>query len=345
MSTAYNCECRFKVEWEDLSPSVQARFKSIEESSNYNNIISSMNSRIDSLQSQINIIQNSILDYDNKLNNITNNIPKKVSDLVNDSNYQTKDQIDKSINDTANSLTNTIEQNYYSKLDLKHRLRPPLKRNTSYLQGDICFHDSLPSYAYLECIQAGVTGPDEPSVLGGGNNSLLPPNSLSDGTTLFIVRDIRCKYRTGEIVALMGTPKEQDYLLLCDGSSINAELYPELVAVLGKNTLPNLIDGKFLEGWVKSGEYKDAGLPNITGYTTRKEGHWMNATLSNVGEGEGALFYANTANEGLIMTYNDGQFKAYTLGFDASRSNPIYGSSTLVQPRSMTIKYYICYAG
>ena len=107
MSTAYNCDCRFKVTWEDLSPSVQARFKNIEESSNYSNIISSLNSKINSLQSTVNIIQNSILDYDNKLNNITNNIPKKVSDLVNDSNYQTKDQIDKIINNITNSNNTT----------------------------------------------------------------------------------------------------------------------------------------------------------------------------------------------------------------------------------------------
>lgn len=107
MSTAYNCECRFKVEWEDLAPALQSRFKKTEESSNISNIISSINSKIESLQSQINIIQNSILDYDNKLNNITNNIPKKVSDLVNDSNYQTKDQIDKIINDITNSNNTT----------------------------------------------------------------------------------------------------------------------------------------------------------------------------------------------------------------------------------------------
>lgn len=114
MSTAYNCECRFKVEWEDLAPSLQARFKSIEESSNYSNIISSLNSKINSLQSTVNIIQNSILDYDNKLNNITNNIPKKVSDLINDSNYQTKDQIDKIINNITNSnntTNNLLNQN------------------------------------------------------------------------------------------------------------------------------------------------------------------------------------------------------------------------------------------
>lgn len=100
MSTIYNnCNYRFKVEWEDLAPSLQARFKKLYEL------------------------------FDLNLNFL---------------------------------------QNYYTKMDLRHRLRPPLRRNTSYAKGDICFHDSLPSYAYLECVQAGITGPDDPSVLGGG---------------------------------------------------------------------------------------------------------------------------------------------------------------------------------
>ena len=42
-----------------------------------------------------------------------------------------------------------------------HQLRPPLKRSTAYAKGDICFHDSLPSYAYLECITAGTTAETE----------------------------------------------------------------------------------------------------------------------------------------------------------------------------------------
>ena len=47
-----------------------------------------------------------------------------------------------------------------------HQLRPPLKRSTAYVKGDICFHDSLPSYAYLECITAGTTAETEPSFGG-----------------------------------------------------------------------------------------------------------------------------------------------------------------------------------
>lgn len=30
MSTANNCDCRFKVDWEDLSPTLQARLLKIE---------------------------------------------------------------------------------------------------------------------------------------------------------------------------------------------------------------------------------------------------------------------------------------------------------------------------
>lgn len=47
-----------------------------------------------------------------------------------------------------------------------HQLRPPLKRSTAYTKGDICFHDSLPSYAYLECITAGTTAETEQDFVG-----------------------------------------------------------------------------------------------------------------------------------------------------------------------------------
>lgn len=153
---------------------------------------------------------------------------------------------------------------------------------------------------------------------------------------MFIVRDMRCKYRTGQIVPLWGTPAEYDYLLLCDGSQISAELYPELVKVLGGNTLPDLI-GRFLEGAGSAGEYKEAGLPNITG-----SGALGTAANYNVSNCEGAIY-----RDGINKKYQEtnGSNNGDTTYFDASKSNPIYGSSTTVQPKSMTVKYYICYAG
>ena len=51
-----------------------------------------------------------------------------------------------------------------------HQLRPSLKRATAYAKGDICFHDSLPSWAYLECITAGTTSKTEQDF--GGAESL-----------------------------------------------------------------------------------------------------------------------------------------------------------------------------
>lgn len=175
-------------------------------------------------------------------------------------------------------------------------------------------------------------------ILGGGRAS----DHLTDGTATFIVRDMRCKYRTGQIVPLWGTPAEYDYLLLCDGSQISAELYPELVKVLGGNTLPDLV-GRFLEGAGSAGEYKEAGLPDIYGFLQA----WGDRGAA-FQEGGGAFVIGD---KGITCyptdaRYRDMAYRQYPYtDFYASRSNPIYGSSTTVQPKSMTVKYYICYAG
>ena len=235
-----------------------------------------------------------------------------------------KDLIDHNSNAKGNSHPN--------------QLRPPLKRSTAYAKGDICFHDSLPSWAYLECITAGTTAETEHD-FGGGRAS----DHLTDGTATFIVRDMRCKYRTGQIVPMWGTPAEYDYLLLCDGSQISAELYPELVAVLGGNTLPDLL-GRFLEGAGSAGEYKEAGLPNIKGEITNTPGGY--GILDNRPDymyiTSGAFYKIQTSQSN---TYLAARAPSCNFGIDASKSNHIYGSSTTVQPKSMTVKYYICYAG
>lgn len=168
---------------------------------------------------------------------------------------------------------------------------------------------------------------------------------LTDGTATFIVRDMRCKYRTGQIVPLWGTPAEYDYLLLCDGSQISVELYPELVKVLGGNTLPDLV-GRFLEGAGSAGEYKEAGLPNVTGSINKTQSglSLMNGrkTDTKIDRALSAIF-DNYIVSGTTGATGNNMITGIT--FDASKSNPIYGSSTTVQPKSMTVKYYICYAG
>ena len=149
---------------------------------------------------------------------------------------------------------------------------------------------------------------------------------------------MRCKYRTGQIVTIWRTPAEYDYLLLCDGSQISAELYPELVAVLGGNTLPDLV-GRFLEGADSAGEYKRAGLPNIEGQVNAVL-YLCTGTSVSTGALSDTAVSDHTNLSGQFAANHDGNLK-----LDASKSNSIYGSSTTVQPKSMTVKYYICYAG
>lgn len=58
------------------------------------------------------------------------------------------------------------------------------KPSQTYTIGDIAYSPTLPSYAYLECIQAGTTGSTEPIWPAVGDN-------VTDGTVEWVVRDIR----------------------------------------------------------------------------------------------------------------------------------------------------------
>ncbi len=123
-----------------------------------------------------------------------------------------------------------------------------------------------------------------------------------------------------------------------NGASLSRAMYPDLFSVIG--TTHGAVDdehfnlpdkrGRFAEGAAVAGEYKEAGLPNITGNLP--------------------LLYSTSA-------YNNGAFSAtgvdfrlsgssgvdgVTSGsFDASRSSSIYGRSTTVQPSSVTVRYII----
>ena len=85
----------------------------------------------------------------------------------------------------------------------------------------------------------------------------------------------------------------------------------------------------------------EAGLPNITGATWRIP---TNSTTTTDAEGQffGALYAANTvADRGFSPTAGRYGVTPY---FDASRSNPIYGKSTTVQPQAIQYPYYIVLA-
>ena len=95
------------------------------------------------------------------------------------------------------------------------------------------------------------------------------------------------------------------------------------------------VSNRVLEG--NNHGYIEAGLPNITGILG--QGDCAAATYNVTRTG---AFYTVNANSRSMMfdrlnvtnTYGD-------TGFDASRSNPIYGNSNTVQPKSVLFMFYI----
>ncbi len=102
-----------------------------------------------------------------------------------------------------------------------HQLRPPLKRSTAYTKGDICFHDSLPSYACLECITAGTTAKNEP-VFTDVNTT------ITDGTATFrvitSVRKVNGNYadKNGNISVNVATQSMNGLLSAADKKKLDS---------------------------------------------------------------------------------------------------------------------------
>ena len=127
--------------------------------------------------------------------------------------------------------------------------------------------------------------------------------------------------------------------LKADGRAVGRETYAELYAAIGTTfgegdgqtsfNLPDLID-RFAQGSVVPGQKVEAGVPNVTGYFTNVATGGVESTNA-----AGAFAFdqkqarqAETAQ--LICGYA-------SFSIDASRSNPIYGTSTTVQPPALTL--------
>ena len=130
----------------------------------------------------------------------------------------------------------------------------------------------------------------------------------------------------------------------CNGQS--CATYPELVAVLGKNTVPDY-RGRFLEGNTVAGMVKEAGLPNIEGKITNDPGDPSDYHTEVFDNAESGTF-TGPFIKGPWVSYEVGlPLLSYVnsapeyIGFDASRCSSIYGASDTVQPPSVTVRYLI----
>ena len=143
----------------------------------------------------------------------------------------------------------------------------------------------------------------------------------------------------GSIIPFGGNIITSNMFKLCDGSVLDRIKYKVLFSVIGTTygegdgvstfNLPNLI-GRFLEGAIEAGEYKEAGLPNITGKIYQVSGSF------NSKGGENSLTY-DRYRAGVISSGES--FDLVNFNLDASKSSAIYGRSNTVQPNSVTCKY------
>lgn len=148
----------------------------------------------------------------------------------------------------------------------------------------------------------------------------------------------------GFILSYGGNGAVPEGFLPCNGASVSRATYARLFAVIGDTygcvdgehfNLPNSTD-LFLMGSDTAGTKKEAGLPNIEGSAMFK------GIETCVGTG---VFADSSAQK---TSWNYGHLNADvnnqgTIVIDASKSNPIYGNSTTVQPPALTTRFMVKY--
>ena len=224
-----------------------------------------------------------------------------------------------------------------------------LQCNHSYQVGDIAYHNSLPSWARLECVKAGMTGASIPNLAEVHKCGIM----VTDGNAVWIVDDVRDGARVGDIIL---RPTLRDGYIKANGATVKASEYPRLLAWVqesnmtvtaeqyaqdcskyvydsaqDKLTLPNAT-GRVLMGG-ESVKSIEAGLPNITGELV----YWGGTVFY----GSGA-FLDSKKKDQHGLAGNDDKDNTSAL-FDASKSNPIYGRSDTVQPPALSLIAQIKY--
>ena len=227
-----------------------------------------------------------------------------------------------------------------------------LQRSKTYTVGDIAYHKALPSWARLECVKAGMTGASIPNLAEVHKCGIM----VTDGNAVWILDDVRDGARVGDIIL---RPTLRDGYIKANGATVKGSEYPRLLAWVqeagmtvtaeqyaqdcskyvydaaqDKLTLPNMI-GRVLQGGetVKS---VGAGLPNIKGSFS---GHRLGDQAESTHR-DGAFYLTGHSER---QAEGGGWANMPIFNFDASKSNPIYGSSETVQPPALSLIAQIKY--
>ena len=183
--------------------------------------------------------------------------------------------------------------------------------------------------------------------MGGGNLEEVLKGLIEKINNLEELIDNIQKLKVGSIIMYSGNDDNIDDFLMCNGSAVSRETYQKLFDVIGTIygsgdgsttfNLPNLID-RFVEGSSTPGTVKEAGLPNLVGYSDTVGFSDMRF------EPTGCFYPAEEWNAGTFnIVEKTGTAGANVVRFDASHGNPTYGKSDTVQPNSLTLKYLIKY--
>ncbi|MBS4773514.1 MAG: tail fiber protein [Proteobacteria bacterium] len=194
-----------------------------------------------------------------------------------------------------------------------------------------CPFDKTKAYCVDEITCASLGFNDTVSECPG--DYTLCPSDSTKGKCIF-------EARPGDLKYSLRTSNHNGWLL-CNGASYSSAQYPELYEAIKDSFGTNLpsYSGYFLKAAATSSAssfktYEQAGLPNITGSIAYgAPGNYQNYT-------SGALYASVKSGSKGIGNGGD----TYGLGFDASKSNSIYGRSYTVTPQNYPANIFI-YAG
>ena len=248
--------------------------------------------------------------------------------LGNDPNFATtvSNQIGKKANQTDLAAVSTKVDKKANQTDLDETVSftNRLQRKKAYKVGDIVYSSKLPSWAHLECSQAGTTGNTEP------NLSTISMQEITDGSAKFRVVDRRLKamidilYPVGIVVA---TATDN---ALKPGEADGLAQWEEIA------------QDRVLQGTSSgAGGTIEAGLPNITGKVwlrpldngygitwDKEDGAFITKVVEDPNDSSGAI------------AKGSGEKPLGSINLDASKSNSIYGNSSTVQPPAYKVHFW-----
>ena len=225
--------------------------------------------------------------------------------------------------------------------------------STAVTAASIVFCPGLPSGFYLECKTAGTTGSGAITLPA----QIIENAEVTDGTITWTIRKIGSGggEAVGVIKAFAGNGDIPSGYLLCDGSAVSRTMYPDLFSAIGTiygsgdgSTTFNLPDyntaQRFVQGSTVAGTEKEAGLPNIEGsFSIGVPASNGSTNSAAVGTVEGAFYTSDPIGNRACWapTGSAASLNNRIANLDASRSNPIYGNSSTVQPPALTTRYII----